>query len=621
MAQAGDVDAVLHALDYIAVDYPRTVADGKVVNPNEYAEQFEFSQSLLQTVPALPANAGRDQALAQVTTLFQQIQNKRPGAEVAHTARATGQQLAQNYHVRLTPRSVPDLQEAAQLFHGKCLSCHGAEGYGNGPAAFKVDPPPINFHDLARAKERSVYGLYSAITLGVDGTKMRPFNELSEGQRWALAFYVSSFVFNDSQRAAGEKAWAAGNTAGPKTINDLAQQTPATIEAQTGVAGLAQLAYLRAHPEQVMPKVNPIDIAIEKLGASITSYRTGNIVQAYRDSVASYLEGFELAEASLRASNTDVKALEGKMMAYRQIIKDHAPLSQVESNYHALVTALDEARNGGEQAAISGNSAAVSAAVILLREGLEAILLLAAIAGVLIKTGRRDALPYLHAGWAGALILGGVTWAISSYLFEIGGANRELTEGLTALVAAVVLIYVGFWLHGKTNAKRWREFVETKIKGALQGRALWAMTFISFLAVYREVFETVLFYQALWLQTEETQHASLVGGIVGGMGALLLLGWLILRFSMKLPLRPFFAVNSIILFVLAVAFSGHGTAALQKAGIIPLDPVQMPSFELLGIYPTMETAMAQLLVISLVGFIIFGDRIKAVFSKTADAKV
>jgi high-affinity iron transporter len=218
-------------------------------------------------------------------------------------------------------------------------------------------------------------------------------------------------------------------------------------------------------------------------------------------------------------------------------------------------------------------------------------------------------LPYLHAGWGGALALGGITWWVSTYVFEIGGANRELTEGLTALLAAVVLVYVGFWLHGKTNAKRWREFVEKKIKGALTGRALWALTLVAFLAVYREVFETVLFYQALWMQTAEGEQASVWGGIGVGLGVLVVLGMLILRFSVRLPLKPFFAVNSAIMFILAVAFTGHGVAALQKTGWIPSDTLAaLPSVELLGIYPTVETTVAQLLVGGLVAFIYLRDR-------------
>jgi high-affinity iron transporter len=609
-ARAEGIQSVLHSLDYLAVDYPGAVANGMVVSEDEYAEQKEFSEHLLTSIAALPQKPGRDTILEQVRQLYQKILNKADGNEVAEAARSAGQQLAQLYNVRRTPRAVPDLKMGAELFHGKCVSCHGQHGFGDGPTAAKLDPPPINFHDRERAMERSVYGLYSAISLGVEGTKMRSFSkEMSESQRWALAFYVSNFAFSDEQRNSGEKSWKLEKVAPLTDVTGLTQLAPSMVAAEAGDKGLMQLAWLRAHPEAVMKNVHPLDTTLENLSSSLASYKTGNVDQAYREAVAAYLEGFELAEPALRASNPELLArLEQQMLAYRGLIKAKAPQSEVEADYKSLAAAVEQVRDGGSENTLSSEAGAVSAAVILLREGLEAILILAAITGVLLKTGRRDAMPYLHAGWIGALVLGGATWWVSTYLFAIGGANREMTEGITALLAAVVLVYVGFWLHGKTNAKRWREFVDTKIKGAMHGSAMWALSLVAFLAVYREVFETVLFYQALWLQTEPGQHASLWGGVIAGAAGLLLLAWVILRLSMRLPLRPFFVVNSAIMFVLAVAFSGHGVAALQVAGILPSDPLPLPRVELLGFYPTVETLVTQLIVAALVIFILLRER-------------
>ncbi len=608
-ASADSAEAVLHALDYIAVDYPPTVSKGKVRDSGEYAEQMEFSEHLLTAVAGLPAAAARDAVMEQVRLLSRQIQARADGTLVAHTAREAARQIAQIYEVRLTPRTAPDLALAAELFQARCSGCHGALGYGDGPAAARLDPPPVNFHDRARAMERSVYGLYSAITLGVEGTKMRAFRDLSAGQRWALAFYVSNFAFSDEERRLGEAAWRHRPLARLQGIDGLASMIPAELAALGGEQGLTQMAYLRSHPEAVMENIHPVDIAAQKLGASIASYRSGNQQQAYREALAAYLDGFELAEPALRVTNPGaLKMLEGQMMAYRQLIQRKAPLAEAESSYQALVRGLDEVRSSDSGSQISAKADAASAAVILLREGLEAVLMLAAITGVLIKTGRRDALPYLHAGWVSALLLGGVTWAVSTYFFAIGGSNRELTEGITALLATAVLVYVGFWLHGKSNARRWREFVDSKIKGALQGRALWALTAVAFLAVYREVFETVLFYQALWMQAGPGQHVALWSGVGIGLGILLLLGWLILRFSVRLPLRLFFNINSIILFVLALAFSGHGIAALQEVGLLSVTTIPLPKVEVLGIYPTAETALVQLIIAALIIAIMMRER-------------
>ncbi len=607
--QANDARAALHSLDYIAVDYPATVANGIVINQDEYNEQLDFSEHLLMAIPALPAKPGRDDILEQVQLLFQQIKDKRDGKLVAATARNAGRGLAHLYQIRQTPRAVPDLNLGAELFHSKCVKCHGVQGYGDGPKASQIDPPPINFHDFERAKERSVYGLYNAISLGVDGTMMVEFDEFSDGERWALAFYVSNFVFSSEQRIAGKQSWRLGKVDPLSDIVGLTQLTPADVKERAGEKGLMQLAYLRSNPQAVMAHIHPLDTAVEKLGSSISSYRNGNVKRAYYEAIAAYLDGLELAEPYLVAANRELQRdLEQQMISYRNLIKNQAPLVQVESHYHALIEVLDQIREDEDQSQLSSEAGAISAGVILLREGLEAMLLLAAIIGVLIKTGNRDALPYVHLGWITALIAGVITWVISTYLFSIGGANREVSEGITALLASALLVYVGFWLHDKTIAEHWHEFVKFQIKTALRGRTLWALSFVSFLAVYREVFETVLFYQALWLQTVPEQHIYLWFGVIAAAALLLVFGWGIFRFSMRLPLRLLFTINAAVLFVLAVIFSGHGVAALQEAGILSADPLPLPRVEILGLYPTVETVLAQLFIGALIVTILMRER-------------
>ncbi len=185
------------------------------------------------------------------------------------------------------------------------------------------------------------------------------------------------------------------------------------------------------------------------------------------------------------------------MMAYRGLLDNEVDVAAAETQVAALNDLLQTAAERLHTTEISPAALALSALIILLREGLEAILVLAAVIAFLVKTGRRDALPYIHAGWIAALVLGALTWLTASYLLEITGADREITEGVTALLAATVLLYVGFWLHGKLYAQRWQRFIKARVGGALSGRTLWALPLVSFLAVYREVFETVLFYQAL----------------------------------------------------------------------------------------------------------------------------
>src|SRR5690606_9729374 len=125
------------------------------------------------------------------------------------------------------------------------------------------------------------------------------------------------------------------------------------------------------------------------------------------------------------------------------------------------------------------------------------------------------------------------------------------------------------------------QFIENKVRGALSGRTLWALAAVSFIAVYREVFETVLFYQALWMQSGPSSQHLVVGGFAVAAAMLVALSWVIFRFSVRLPLRLFFGANSVLLYLLAIIFAGNGVAALQEAGKLPIDPVDFPRVDLL----------------------------------------
>jgi high-affinity iron transporter len=267
---------------------------------------------------------------------------------------------------------------------------------------------------------------------------------------------------------------------------------------------------------------------------------------------------------------------------------------------------LDTAAERLHHRSLSGAAAFTSAFFILVREGLEALLVVAALAAFLVKTEHRNNMRYLHFGWIGALAVGFLTWLASVSLIEISGASREITEGVAALLATAVLFYVGFWLHDKTNAAQWKQFIETNVRRALSAGTLWGLAGLSFIAVYREVFETILFYQALWVQTDAAGKSMALSGFGVGIGVLAVLAWVIMRYSARLPLRQFFSVTGILMFVLALVFAGKGVAALQEAGYIPVSPVNFPRVDLLGIYPNLQGLLLQLGLLLLALFLWYG---------------
>ena len=591
---------IVHMLDYMSVDYPQVVKDGKVLNAEEYKEQQEFSARVVELLSKLPAVPQRDTLLNQAQALKARIDSKAPGPDVAKWASDLRWKMIADYQIAVAPRSAPDLKRGAALYTVHCAACHGAEGRGDGPAAKGLNPVPANFHDRERMMQRSLYGLYSTVTLGVVGTAMNAYGQLTDEERWALAFYVGALGLDAGK---GETFWKNGRgKAEVGTLRAVATLTDKEVSGKHG-ADIAQVfAWLKANPRVLEAgQEPPIVFSRRLLAESLAAYQSGKREEAQQLALTSYLEGFELVEASLDAVDRTLRQeVETQMIAYRDRMRRGAPVEQVAQSEKRIDEMLAASAEKLGVEGLSPTTAALSAFFILVREGLEALLLVAAIMAFLRKAGRREALPWIHAGWIGALILGLVTWSVAGKLIAISGASRELTEGITALLAAAILLYVGFWMHGKSHAQAWKAFIEQNLGAALRGGTLWALAGVSFLAVYREAFETVLFYQALWQQAGEGARGSVVAGFLGGVVTLAAMAWLILRYSVRLPIGPFFAVCAVLMLLLAVIFTGHGVKALQVAGIATASPTGAIHLSALGVYPTVETLMAQAIVLLIV---------------------
>ncbi len=603
-AARADIPQLLQLIDYVGVDYAGAVDKGAVVNAAEYDEMRDFTAGVRQQAAALPDSPGKATLLEQADRLAGLVAQRADPREVQALTADMRLALISAYHVPVVPRKVPDLQRAQALYSQHCASCHGLGGHGDGPLARSLNPSPTDFTDAERYSQRTLYGLYSTITQGVPDTAMKGFANLSDRERWSLAFYVGSLAPSATLKQRGaalvDKNSAAADLIDLKKLTVL---TPGEAAHQYGADGAALMAYLRAEPAKLFGSRTPLAFTRTRLDEALAAYRRGEREVAYQLAVQAYLEGFELVEQGLDAVDAPLRRrIEEAMTGLRNALRKGSPVTDVETRIAHVDNLLDLAADRLEGRSLSGTAAFASAFFILVREGLEALLVVAALAAFLVKTGRRDGLRYLHAGWVGALGAGFLTWLASMSLIDISGASREITEGVAALTAAAVLFYVGFWLHDKTHAAQWKRFIEDNIRKVLTAGTLWGLAGLSFIAVYREVFETILFYQALWVQTDSAGKSMAVTGLGAGAAVLALLAWLVMRFSVRLPLRQFFAGTGFLMFVLAIVFAGKGVAALQEAGYIPVTPVSFPRIDLLGIYPNLQSLLVQgvLLVLALV---------------------
>jgi len=573
----------LHLIDYIGADYPPTVENGKVIDETEYREQLEFLAVLKGLLADLPQRPEREELLQGVSALQSAIEQRVDGTAVAHEARQLGAKLAVAYEVSQAPAITPDPTRGAPLYAQHCSVCHGETGAGDGPASVGMTPPPANLRDAQRLDRLSLYAIYNTLGLGVEGTDMPSFSDqLDERQRWDLATYIAGLSADPSASKAD------------KTYNlaDLARQTPNEVLAAEGPEATATFRAQRAQPPQV--KRGPaqlLDYTSATLDKSLAAYRAGDREQAYDLSVAAYLEGFELVESSLDNVDANVrKNTEKALMAYRQSLQDGLPIEQVEQRLEAAKVLLKESAGLLGSDGLSWTLSYVSGLLILLREGLEAILVLAAILAFLRNTGQQSAVRSVNVGWGLALVAGLATWALAAYVIDVSGAQRELLEGCTALFASVMVLWLGVWMHDRRHAAAWQDYIKSSL---VSGGGRFGFAILAFFSVYRELFEVILFYETLWLQAGPAGHNAVLAGGATALVLLMGLAWIILRGSAKLPLALFFSINAALLCALSVVFAGHGVKALQEAGIFGTRPVAFFDFDWLGIHADAYSLSAQ----------------------------
>lgn len=588
-ARAQDAALVVHLLDYIAVDYSAAVVDGKVASRDEYAEMTEFGANVEAGLAKLPDSPERARLITGSQMLRKLIADKAPPPAVAKVAGDLRRDVVSIYRVAVGPRKAPDLSNATVLYAAQCANCHGATGLGDGPLAKGMEPAPANFHETERSHVRSVHGLYNTLTLGVAGTPMRAFTEIPDEDRWALAYLTSNWGASAEEMARGRKLWEAGamRTQFPGQAA-IAGRSYQDVVQSAGADGAAVLTYLRANPALLeQGKPDSWKVARDRLAESVEHYRKGNADAAVTAALSSYLDGFELTESSLRLVDEDLmRKIESAMIAYRNALKDMAPIDRIEAMARDLDAAIVQAQEKVSGGGLSEEATFLAAFIILLREGLEAVLVVVALAAFLRRSGQIQALPYLHFGWIAALLLGGVTWFVATRVIAASGASREMTEGISALVASAMLLYVGFWLHDKSHAQAWQGFLLRGTRSLGTGAA-WGLAFMAFLAVYREVFETVLFYETLWAQAPD-QSRAIGAGFVAALVTLGAVTWAMLKFSVKLPLGVFFGASGILLAILAVVLAGNGISALQEAGVFPVTQVSFVTVSWLGIHPNVQ---------------------------------
>jgi high-affinity iron transporter len=584
-------------------EYRIGVAEGRIVAAAEVEEARLFLEESRRSAAALSVSTELN-PVATVDSLLALVKGLGAPDSLDARVRSFNRALADRFGVSLDelPSRQPDLALGAEVYRASCAGCHGDLGRGDGKLAQGLDPPPANLADWDALNDQSPLDYYRRINIGVVGTAMPAFEDrLPARERWAVALYASTLRLPPASGEAPEGLRDFART-GKMSDAELLDSLAAPRDGSRG--GLARLAAIRSSQSAGSPAGEVLGVVRAQVDTVYALARTGDPGASTR-ALDAYMT-FEQVERELRGRDAALAAeLETDFAALRAAAGAGAG-PELDAVRERLATGLDRAA-AALGAGLSRTNLFVQSFVIMLREGLEAILIVGALMTFLAKMGASDRRRHVHGGILAAIVASLLTALALETVFHLSAAHQEALEGATMVVATVVLFYVSYWLLSKMEVVKWTRFVKSKVQDAVTHGSALALGTAAFLAVYREGFETVLFYKALFISAGPGAAAApVLAGMLAGF--ILLVGVYVAmnRFGVRLPLKPFFAVTSAFLYYMALVFAGTGIAELQEGGFVSLTPVAgVPRVPAIGLHPTVETLTAQglLVVLALVALV------------------
>ena len=566
---------VVMMLDILTKEYKLAIENGTVVNPAEYEESrifLEQSFERYQTIIGYMPNLKNSEVLKKkFTALRAAIKNKHDPREITISANTISSQLLKELGIEISklPTRAINIENGKTVFKANCTICHGLTGDGDGPLSSKIDPAPAVLSDpkVTGNEHSTAYDNFQVISVGVANTLMMAWSEiLPEDDLWDVTYYIRTFSNKNLELPV------------VTTTIDTNRTSGSTKQAIADV--------------------------IRVLNLSIKAFKAGEVEKSAEMAFDAYLS-YETIETGLVTKNKELGLrLESSFGRLRAEIKRGADLDHVKKINQNIQNDLHEAQTILEQK-VGFTGLFLQSFSIIVREGFEAILIVAALIAFLVKSRNKEKIKVVYRGVTIGIIASFLTAYIIHEVLNISMAKQELLEGCIMLVAVVVLFWVSYWLLTKIETQKWQSYITGKMTQAITTGNVFALGMVAFLAVYREGFETVLFYKALYLYAGEISKGIIPGFLVGCV-FLAVMFVLINKIGVKVPIKWFFGFTSILLYFMAFTFMGKGIHELQMGEAVSLTAADFaPEISWLGMYPTWETFIAQslLLIIFLVGII------------------
>jgi len=618
-AQQRELVQVAMLLKYVAGDYPAIVVRGRITDAKEFKEMQAFTALARTEVAALTLAGPQARQLAtELRRLEADVARRADAAAIGARINGVTALLGTAFGVsaRFAPDRTPDVREGERIFRQNCAVCHGVSGNGRGPAALKLNPHPANLTDRDFMRMESPFSVFSTVNVGVADAAMPAWHGiLSDQEIWNVVFYVWRFHLDPASIREGQRLLGRTRPKLPAPdayLNASDDELAAELAPAADPAGRTALAdYLRTQPALVLAgrsaarAADTLDLCRHTLARVRELVHAGSRTEALEAAVEAYLNGFEPVETDLGARAPALKRdIEERFGRLREQIQAGVPEAGIGATLDEIEAGLHQAGRATETG-LSGTAALGQSFVIIVREGFEIILVLAALATYLIRIGKRDQTLWLYAGAAAAVLASFLVAWLAEWALSITPVSQEALEGITMLLAAGVLFFMSHWILSRIQAEKWNKYIQQTASRAIKSGSLWTLAGVGFLVVFREGVETVLFYQSLVFGSPDAGQSIWIGFGLGCF-ALLLISIAMYQLGLRLPLRPFFVATSALLYVLVFSFTGQGIHELQAGGLLPVTAWRwLPSLPLLGVHPTLESFLPQAI---LLGIGLFGLR-------------
>lgn len=564
------IKKIVMMMNIVTKEYEEGIVDGKIAIAAEYEESQVFLQQAEDRFRRLPVpkqNIAEIKSIAaRFTDLSQKIKDKVDISEVRPLINGINAGLMKTYAIKIsqTPAEPVSLGKGKTIFAGKCSVCHGMTGKGDGPLASQFDPAPAVLADpqLTGDDNSVAFDNFQVISVGIANTGMIGWADtLSESEIWDVTYYIRTF--------------SNANVKLP-LINEGASTTSAQSDSDGGKQAANAIAQVR----------NLLDTSLE-------IFKNGGDIDEAADTAFDAYLTYEKIESGLISKRKELGLrLESSFSRFRAEIKRQAEFSHVEKIHAGINEDLTQALQILQEE-VGFTGLFIQSFSIIVREGFEAILIIAALIAFLIKSRNRDKLKSIYTGVTLGVIGSFLTAYVVHEVLHLSIASQELLEGWIMLFAVVVLFWVSYWLVSKIEAEKWQTYITQKMKTAVSTGSAFALGGVAFLSVYREGFETVLFYKALYLYAGNVTE-GIVPGFLAGCVVLAVVFYLINKAGVKVPIKWFFAFTSVFLYYMAFTFMGKGLHELQMGQALSMTPAAFaPEISWLGMYPTWETMIGQ----------------------------